>query len=590
LCISNRRVFVGRPHSSISWDVSVDSVHATSLTEKLIARAHAVAVLSQPRAHLMYVFGQNDLQTGFVYTFNATIRNFLGGMASGWHTLNKTAMPNPRLYVSGPPVLRVRRSAPLNLFSEVSLSSCWAKNSSVLYRWSISNAEDPYVDQCKLLESIFGDDTFVECDGYCVPRTECRVPDLSAYRVAHNTHTTKDLHVVPDSLPAGTTLTFTVRAMIAANRSLLQSTASVTVIVEHSDLVAVIAGGSRSVPTADNFTLDASGSFDPDDRALELRDLQFYWHCFRFVGLTERNCSNVAEFTVAVATKSPQLSLRGSYFGLGQQLHFNVTVVRRMNPSLGLSIEFARARQSNRTAAPGKATSIGITLSIVHAYAPVVSVWSLPSSEYFRTVHPSAHIALEGDINAKTLQEQVISREHVAFSHSAIVSSWVVIQGSLRLPLQDYASVVDGKPRLTLPSGILASGQQYTFRLIATSNYTTNLTQAGDTEAVQGFADLTINVGFAPRCGSLRVWEEANGAMQEVAAFSNTTGGPAWADIYVSAVNWVDIDDPARPLLYDFEFAYGCTQPTLAMLVKRSYSNFQSLRIPLGTMHQPLAH
>jgi hypothetical protein len=562
--------------------------------------AHVRSLLTGPRPSIL----ARDLVVNLSYTFSVDATNFMH--ASGNYTGNrsfgdgagiepkstaasslvsKTALPHTQLYIAGPKVLRVHRPQPLDLFAYVTLSSCWYGNTTMVYEWSVSTADPGH--SCAALHG----SAFVECDGYCVPRTECRVPDLSAYRVAHNTHTTKDLHVVPDSLPAGTTLTFTVRAMIAANRSLLQSTASVTVIVEHSDLVAVIAGGSRSVPTADNFTLDASGSFDPDDRALELRDLQFAWNCvsssedtaatgwitngscpqsFPFVYsgggvrnsmccaqrhdchgavLTEGSqccrrdeytfcshapcisykapspCSYGDRYNRSMATTAPTLRLEGSEFLPGQVLHFSVTASRPIFAS-SWGPTYA-STSANQTGKLSRATAV---ITVTQARAPIVSIQHKTSAPILKSVSPSSEIVLEGFVDVGVLpsvcslldaNERLVDCDGSCVTRamcSAIIGQtpfakastrWILTDGKLQQTLQRYTATRNRQPRLTIPGGTLSPGHRYTFRLIAASEFITNLTFGGGMSVVEGYADYSVQVGLLPRCGSVNVYVTA---------------------------------------------------------------------------------
>ena len=298
--------------------------------------------------------GAADLMPDFTYTFSVEARSFLfdtfDNLTASASTfaypgdlvmsidqstteakVAKRATVLPLVHVLGPSTQQIRRPDAVRLYAHLQHSSCWTGNETMEYEWSIAPIS---TDACVGLTTGSAPEApeLVLCNGNCVPRSECRVPDLSQHSVTRGTRTTKDLYISPLTLSAGESYRLAVRATVASRRAdvieecttipgtgsqefasatvcvltpvsptvagscartrgygscvyvapskAIWAEASVQVDVQHSDVVAVIKKGSRTVALESDLVLDGTGSFDPDDPNLDSSTAFVYdWSC-----------------------------------------------------------------------------------------------------------------------------------------------------------------------------------------------------------------------------------------------------------------------------------------------------------------------
>ncbi|XP_071845132.1 uncharacterized protein [Apostichopus japonicus] len=172
------------------------------------------------------------------YTFSVTITNFLGGSTLASITLRRSAEPTPDVVVNalGIDINNALVSKSFVLQADVFFSECVPPGATA-YLWSVDNA----------------------------------AVVLSLKK------NSRRLYVAANSLPGGTSVTFTVRAY---KETVPDSYAeeSITITTLYSDLEAVIAQGQFITVGRDSgdLELDGSLSYDPDNEAV---DATYEWLC-----------------------------------------------------------------------------------------------------------------------------------------------------------------------------------------------------------------------------------------------------------------------------------------------------------------------
>ena len=481
----------------------------TNLTDTLnLTTLHVQSLLVGPQPTI----SATDMIGSLEYTFSLSVSNFLsnflnftaapyglntfsgdqfstGGMQGLQSsvvqaTVVKSLSPHPQVYVTGPSRVHTQKSQPLRLFSKVFMSTCWTGSQAMQYSWVARVTTDKH--GCS---SLYGQDdrsVFVECGGHCVPSTECRMPDLSKYHVSQGTHLNKDLYIASDMLPAGVTVVFTLSASLASNNS-IQSQATVSVVVDHSELKAMITGGDRSVSETKPFVLDAGSSFDPDNTALRPSDFQFQWQCAQLTSSNE--CSGSPEFIAALSTNASRLALNGNFFSAAQSLCFTVIVSVQKPADSSLGLLYSSPNETSGFLL-GKVATARVIVTIVRGLVATVMIQRIDPWAFQIGVDPFHEVTLQGSVNLSHFMQPV---DDASVTLGSLVTRWRLMQGDLEgMSVDGFAADVGGHPRLTLPSGSLAPGQLYTFRLLAIANYSSNASGVDQSTITAGYSDYNF--------------------------------------------------------------------------------------------------
>ena len=432
-------------------------------------------------------------------TFGVRLTNFLG-----FETYESVAAriavvgePIPSVVVTGGTNLQVLRPQALSVFAQASVSACEGQTTStakLFYTW-------------RLLE---------------LPSIASTSVDPRQFRLA------------PDTLEASThyTLQVTVADVLGRNNS-----AQISVDVGSSEIVALLDDALLSnaefvVGAAELFSLDASGSYDPDRQGTDKKgtekntnNLAFEWWCFDGNGddSVDNNCglSSPLGASSSVQVNASALSPLGTY-------RFVVRVSDVLDASRS-----ATASASTFVSAVAAVPSVKLGLR-----TPVVKI------------NPSSELTLVGAVSSSEASQLALEWS-VAGELSA---PYLTLEDSALTPISSsiVANTAFYTPKyLKLSANALAPGSAYSFRLGAVS-------YDHDSNVVEGYAMLKVKVNSAPTSGLLRVEPESGYTLQ--------TG------FALSALNWVD-DAEDLPFTYSFYSSPdGVEQYQLKVSASASYS------------------
>ena len=217
------------------------------------------------------------LQAGHRYEFVLELRNFLGfGAVSPPWTFTVAAGAKPEVLITGGTRQTTRRPLALTVFAEASVAACPGEkvgSTSLSYVWTsesfgrlVSESRDP------------------------------RFFKLGAY-----------------ALNSTISYAFSVVVVDAFGQN---NSASVTIAVGESSLVAAIDGGNRIVSVVDDVALDASASLDPDVRGRSgaAARLSFVWSCVLLDASSGGACPNDDAMAQSETIAVPAASLGAGTF------------------------------------------------------------------------------------------------------------------------------------------------------------------------------------------------------------------------------------------------------------------------------------
>ena len=194
------------------------------------------------------------------YTIAVKLINFLGAEGQNSVTVSVISKSVPVVQIYGTATREMFRRQSLMLLSDSFVTQCiigggsFRTSNHLEYKWSVQK------DGSDTIEKIFSS-----------------ARSASAFKLK------------PFSLVAGTTYTISLSVMYS--KDFMSSSASVSVYVVASDIVAVIfGGGSKSMIPGQNITLDASKSYDLDLDYNELPVLQYSWSCFTVKPRLSQDC------------------------------------------------------------------------------------------------------------------------------------------------------------------------------------------------------------------------------------------------------------------------------------------------------------
>jgi hypothetical protein len=414
------------------------------------------------------------------YTFGVMLRNWMGGQAEATIEIIKRGshggiIMKPNIVVNGAMRRATTSKDGVTIHVEASISGCYSGDQTIKYQWQASPAISAL--------------------------------DLCDRKVSYGTCNTKNLHIAPDTLPAGQNITFTLQASLQAHPDWL-NTVQVAVVVEPSPLVANIDKGSRSTSTADSFQLDARPSVDPDAPDDSTSQLAFEWTC-----TTVEKATCPARILARIRAEST-LTFPPSTFAPGERLLFTVVV--------------------KKTPFDGRSATQTVTVSVIEGTPPPVELfWVGIAAEAQTTTKANADklFVLQGPRGPNTPKPACLTGLPSVCAIDEY--RWELKSGDI-LNVDSLASHPMKTPSseltfLTLPSGTFSPEIFYTFRLHATS--------FGQT----GFADFSVSVNAPPFAGTLEVFTVTkDGTETPIADGASITGGMIYTDVVLKTAHWVD--------------------------------------------------
>lgn len=294
-----------------------------------------------------------------------------------------------------------------------------------------------------------------------------------------------NLQIPARVLPTRTSWTFTLRTCYAGSRSAaLCGFASRNVTIASSPLVPVVSGGNAIVSVGGGpFTLDASGSFDPDG---EPGGLSFSWACEKTRPAAEEVGGAAAAATECLQPDDAGPATAGLGPGGRPQLTLLLAGARdpaRANYTLRLRVAKAGGQRS-------ATATVWVAVSDSRVVLPRISLRVSPAVG--ARVNPSRKIAVAATTSSSNPQSLTTAWSVVsppALAGAAFLAS------AAATPLTDT-------PTLVLSPNTLPPGSEVVVRLTATDSEGTS------------FADMPLSVSSAPRDGGIVVSPPAGGALR----------------------------------------------------------------------------
>ena len=355
----------------------------------------------------------------FAVTLTAT--NFLTEEGSDTVIIEKLGVPAPIISVQGANPKSATHSAPLTLVASAALPKMGCVSG------DLANADMSFV--------------WTELSG------------LYAGAVSGTSRNPRALVVAAKALAATKTYTFQVMGFMTDTPS-LNNSATVTVVVGQQQLVPVVAGGSfQQVGRNEEFTLDGSGSYDPDESA---GAMAYAWSCAA-TGDTA-SCAGLVLGTGVTATVAAGALPMGTYA-------FTLLVSK-----------------GGRSAASGASV-----VEVVAGSPPRISITAVGGRAKRNTqevyLNLSASVEVAPPLTVETTWDAVGSDVALVF------------RGPLGVPRATVTGAAAGGATLVvLRVGALTPGNTYTLRLTAT-----------DSDGATAFGLVDVVMNEAPSSGSLAV-------------------------------------------------------------------------------------
>ncbi|KAG5190178.1 REJ domain-containing protein, partial [Tribonema minus] len=275
------------------------------------------------------------LQEGTTYGINLTANNFLGSSASSVVTVQKASSPVPGLTIDGPSALEVVRSNDLAIQMSATMPDIACKTG---------------LDKVTAMK-------------FSWQETSGNLASVAAFQTTNP----RALRIPAGTFASGLTYIFKGTCMLGS----FGNSAMVTVTVKAQALLARIAGGSRTVGTAQAVIMDASSSSDPD---AEAGVMAFQWQCRTVFDTACTDVSSGAE--VNLATLSTTALAAGS-LNVGTYT-FQVTVSKGSRSATASVLVTVVAGDPPKTAiTPLTVTKVSPVMgNLVQIDGSVTSVWS----------------------------------------------------------------------------------------------------------------------------------------------------------------------------------------------------------------------
>ena len=477
----------GRPWKTVSWAVTTKNV--VNLDEDgILPVIWADEILAELEKNyddgdigMNAIIGSEFLQAGGTYSFSLTLTNFLDQTALHSAVVEVSeSSAIPRVKLEGVSNAVKYRWQQLNFFASASVPKCAGSDSRIALQYDWKIYKD--VELQNGIVSTSGDNRY--------------------FRVAE---------YIFDSL---TTYTVQVVVTIPKEGIPVSSTASLTIQIGESGLVAQIESGSaQSVSLAYPFSLDASASYDvdyPDDSSR----LSYKWNC---VEVSPKFGGVCPGFDDPLFRKTlPNLNVPGD--SLIAESSYNFSVVVEATGSAAASTAYTVVSVKGRT-------------------IPRVSMIN-SAAKY----NPASKVVVSGIITA----DPEVSGDEGVTAYWEAVDGTIEIEAIALTPVAwdpyvpDSASYV-ARFELTVAPNTLVAGLKYQFMLSAKYENDPKSTST---------AFVEVNMNEPPRGGNLVITSDVTGlssgiAMNETFTFRSSK----WAD---------DFDD--LPLQYSFSYYAPATE------------------------------
>jgi len=337
------------------------------------------------------------------------------------------------------------------------------------------------------------------------------------------------------TIPAGTLSaghTYTVM-LVGMQAGSPPGTLKRTFTLGRSDLVAMIAGGSRLVSRSSVISLDASESHDPDSRASPDAAMQFRWLCALDDGsMCRTSSSGSPPLTIEKASKV-SVNVGSIDFGSSTTVTFTVVVTKDTRSS-------TTSMMYDVAAAGVQVLDVGVGLSYLAEAARSVPVMAdgsykvCPGSDILLADSTVASSRRAGEMYMWSVTGPGIAAEGANAVVDAVAYPFGFEKNSMMLDL--FAA-----------RALFQAGGNYVLRLTVTSG-----------GGVTGQAQLFLTANLPPSPG--------------VCVTSPSAGTVLNESITVSCSNWIDDD---LPLEYSFYTALGDTPPSIS---SKSYSASHSMQ------------
>ncbi|XP_022108597.1 uncharacterized protein LOC110988924 [Acanthaster planci] len=277
-----------------------DMVYSWAVSSQGETSALEAVLSGETGADLVAAGSLMDAET--IYTFSLTTQNFLGESDTATMNVSRSALavPEVTITVKGVDPENVFISDSFDLTAEVTFYSDCVPPGDTVFFWAVDNEDIP----------------------------------LNLKTINRRT-----LHVDPNTLPGDTTVTFTVAIYKSSDPS-NNMTQSFSVQTRYSDLIPIIFGGSELTVGRDSgmLTLDGSGSFDPDQVAV---NMEYEWLCSQVTDSTAcwsyKEGEAGTQFPSAEAAALSVLSIPASAMQADKTYEFTL-VVSKLTRSASISV------------------------------------------------------------------------------------------------------------------------------------------------------------------------------------------------------------------------------------------------------------
>ena len=435
------------------------------------------------------------LQKGFSYNFAVKLCNFLGQCSTGSRRVSILSTVIPSLTLPGSALRTTRRSSVLSISSDAFVVDCDGSTSraGLSYQWNVKR------------------------NG---------VLDLS---IRSTSKDPSKLNIAAYTLTVGAV--YNVFLTVTITENLQSASASVTVVVEEGSIVATIAGGSsRTMRVTENLLLDASASYDEDQKGVtgSSAGLQFAWSCVQVAPTYISNCDAVFNSSAIQTSSSPTYSI--------------IALASAANSAVEISLSLLDRSLS-------RAADATVSVSVLPALAPVVTLVSNLGAS--AVMNKDQQLKLTGTVSFPVGYGGTAA-------WSADNSDSLDLSTSAKSPLgvsflPSSSAATPNTVYLVLASNSLPAGFALTFYLTAHLS----------TEGVPATTSVTVRVNSPPLPGRFFVTPDSGVELNDPFKFV--------------ASAWSDQDIP-----FQYQFGYLSTAGAYTVLSSKSQSAFGESQLPAG--------
>jgi len=380
--------------------------------------------------------------TGFEYELQLVVQDFTGKSSVALtHVASKTDLPVPRVKLEGETARTVVPGDAVNLkvFSE--FSGCVSTRQTLSFAWS-QVTSSPYASDAVTIQG-----------------------------------SGNSMYVAPNTLTAGKTYAFKVSASPTTDPGSITEFVA-TVSVQLPDVVASIAGGDGEASTADQLTIDASGSSDPAGAGA----LSYSWVC---VDVTTGAACRTSAGTTYSGDTTATLNVPANTFTAGTYT-FTVTVSGSSDRAASTSVTLILLAASRRTGSVPRAL-----VQLTTTEGVVISSGEQNGYSYAAVVDPDQKLILSCSVAGSTT---------ATFAWSELNSA----SFGTALDLTSTATSLLGSTgtNLVLAANALKQGAVYNFACAATDSGAT------------GTGSLAVMVNTAPAGGACSVSPSSGYALE----------------------------------------------------------------------------